>query len=135
MKKQMTRERKHTAMWPQGIFMAMVVVAFALVRPCFAATDVQSLYDLCKSEDDTAKYPFCVAYIAGVGDMMQALGVHPALDRNSEFAPFAICAKPSYAAMVEAFLNWAKANPQEWGTNRIFGVMLALDQNWPCDKK
>jgi hypothetical protein len=134
MKNQMAGERKRKAMWPQ-IFMAMVVLAFASIRPCIAADDsVQDLYDLCRSQDEVTKFPFCVAYIAGVGETMQLLGrlVAKNPELAPKLAPFAICKYPSNGAMIQAFKNWAEANPQKWATAKISGVMIALDNTWPC---
>jgi Rap1a immunity proteins len=91
---------------------------------------VQSLYEMCKKPDASFPSSLCLGYITGVADTMQLLGFgtadHPDLDR------FAICAKPSYGAMVQAFITWTEKNPQEGDHNRIIGVMKALRENWPC---
>ena len=61
---------------------------------------------------------------------MQLIGV--GVEQKPDTVPFAICDKPSYGAMVQAFVNWAEQNPRDWETNRIVGVMTALRANWPC---
>jgi hypothetical protein len=62
------------------------------------------------------------------------IGVGAAYERkpNAELRPFAICDKPSHAAMAQAFLNWAQANSQKWSDTELVGVMSALNDKWPC---
>jgi hypothetical protein len=64
---------------------------------------VQGLYQQCKGEGtnevaDKVAYITCIAYVSGVGDTLQAQGASGA-------KIFSICAKPSYGAMVQAFVN------------------------------
>jgi hypothetical protein len=117
------------------LLISVAALALGLLRPTVAGAlgelqSVQSLLDACKSSTASVQYAACVGYIAGVGDMMQMLGVD-----KEQHTLFAICAKPSYGAMVQAYINWAEANPKEWGENRLFGVMLALGENWACASK
>jgi hypothetical protein len=117
------------------LLISVAAFALGLLRPTVAGAlgefqSVQALLDMCKSSTASVQSAACVGYIAGIGDMMQMLGVDKEQDGT-----FAICAKPSYGAMVQAYINWAEANPKEWGTNRLFGVMLALKQNWTCTSK
>jgi len=44
----------------------------------------------------------------------------------------ALCGAPSHGAMIQAFINWAEKNPQQWATGKTAGVMLALQESWPC---
>jgi hypothetical protein len=90
----------------------------------------QALYQLCKSPENSPPYGLCLGFISGVGDAMQLIGV--GVEREPETMPFAICEKPSYGAMVQAFINWAEQNPGKWESNRIVGAMTALRANWPC---
>jgi hypothetical protein len=115
----------------RGLFAAVLIMT-----PLSAATaldpdqTVQGLYGMCKKPDASLPSAMCLGYISGVADTMQLLGVgapdHPDLAR------FAICEKPSYGAMVQAFINWTEKTPQEGDHNRIIGVMKALRENWPC---
>ena len=81
---------------------------------------MQGLYRQCKSPDDVL---LCEAYVAGVGDILKAYGAAGA-------KALSICGEPSYGAMVQAFVNWADANPNEWGKDCLFGVVGALTNNW-----
>src|SRR5262245_46587890 len=107
------------------------VLGFSSANAAPLDTTVQGLYRQCKSADADASPNgqlgrlACVAYIAGVGDTLQVQG-----DGGAKI--MSICAKPSYGAMVQAFVNWAEANPREWGKNRLVGVVVALSKNWPC---
>jgi len=91
---------------------------------------VQALHRSCKSAEGSSPYDLCLGFIAGVGDAMQLLGF--GVEQKPEFAPFAICSRPSYGTMVQAFVDWAEQNPGKSDSNRIVGVMTALRANWPC---
>jgi hypothetical protein len=111
---------------------AAAILVFG-ISPTNAApldTTVQGLYQQCKSEDANplvSKFQeaLCLTYISAVGDTLQAQGAGGA-------KIFSICGKPSYGAMVQAFVNWAEANPRECSKNRLVGVITALSRNWPC---
>lgn len=90
---------------------------------------VQQLLNMCTMPPSSWEGEFCVAYVMGVGDALLANGM---IGLNPE--PFRMCGKPSYGAMVQAFVNWAKENPREWTESRFGGVVLALAVTWPCNK-
>ena len=92
----------------------------------------QDLYEACKNAASPIDLNTCVSYISGVGDTM--IGVGAAYERkpNAELRSFAICDKPSHAAMVQTFFNWAQANSQKWSDTALVGVMSALNDKWPC---
>jgi hypothetical protein len=121
---------------PHSIVSACLIVAalaLGLVSPGHAidsSQTVQALYRLCKSPEDSAPYGLCVGFVAGVGDAMQLIGI--GVEQKPDLAPFGICDKPSYAAMVGAFVTWAEQNPSRADNNRIVGVITALRANWPC---
>jgi hypothetical protein len=113
-----------------------IIIAAALLGANAAPYDpdkqnVQALYNVCKAPESSQLYAVCLGYISGVADTMQLLGA--AQERHPEFKPVAICATPSYGAMVQGFVNWAEANPKEWDENRIVGVGGALKKNWGCN--
>ena len=92
----------------------------------------QDLYEACRNAASLIDVNTCVSYISGVGDAM--IGVGAAYERKPsvELRPFAICDKPSHAAMAEAFVNWAQANSQKWSDSELVGVISALSEKWPC---
>src|SRR5262249_32448595 len=92
--------------------------------------DVQSLYSMCKNQDAPG-FGVCLGYISGVTEMLQSMRVHN--ERHPETAvPFALCDNPTYGAILQAFINWAEKNPQEWHQHRLAGVVMAIHQTWPC---
>ena len=95
-----------------------------------SAQTVQGLYQFCKSPEGSPRSDLCLGFIAGVGDSMQLMGF--GVEHDPAIAPFAICDKPTYGAMVDAFTTWAEQNPRRADDNRIIGVMTALRTNWPC---
>ncbi len=96
----------------RGLIAAMLVsVSPSYVNFEIENQDVQSLYGRCKNPVGSPYYAFCLGYISGVGDDMQFLGL--GTQDDPKFRAFAICATPSYGAMVQAFLDWSDKNPQE----------------------
>lgn len=92
----------------------------------------QDLYEACKNAASPIDLNTCVSYISGVGDTMIDVGAAYERKPNVELRPFAICDKPSHAAMVQTFFNWAQANSQKWSDTVLVGVMSALNDKWPC---
>lgn len=90
----------------RGLIAAMLVsVSPSYVNFEIENQDVQSLYGRCKNPVGSPYYAFCLGYISGVGDDMQFLGL--GTQDDPKFRAFAICATPSYGAMVQAFLDWS----------------------------
>ena len=92
----------------------------------------QDLYEACKNAASPIDLNTCVSYISGVGDTMINVGAAYERKPSVELRPFAICDKPSHAAMAQAFVNWAQANSQKWSDTELVGVMSALNDKWPC---
>ena len=92
----------------------------------------RDLYEACKNATSPIDLNNCVSYIAGVGDTMIGVGAAYLRKPNVELRPFAICEKPSHAAMAQAFFDWAQANSQKWSDTALVGVMSALNDKWPC---
>jgi hypothetical protein len=109
---------------------AMTFCLFSPARALDSTQTVQGLYQFCKVGEDSPRYGLCIGYVAGVGDAMQIIGL--GVEQKPELRTFAICDKPSYGTMVQAFVNWAEQNPSSSESNRIVGVMKALRANWPC---
>ena len=94
--------------------------------------NTHDLYEACQNDASPTR-SLCAGYIMGVGDMMFGLGLVYKLKPDAAvLLPFAICGELNHAAMAQAFVNWAKANPQKWSDDKLFGVMSALSENWPC---
>ena len=115
-------------------FTAAALLACGISSAHAASLDmtVQGLYQLCKSDNSNPLIKntdtiHCYAYISGIADLLVVQGAGGAKIMS-------ICAKPtpSYGAMVQAFVNWASAHPEEWGKPRVSGVLAALSKSWPC---
>ena len=92
----------------------------------------QDLYEACKNATSPIDLNNCVSYIAGVGDTMIGVGAAYQRKPNLQLRPFAICEKPSHAAMAQDFIDWAQINSQKWPNTALVGVMSALNDKWPC---
>jgi hypothetical protein len=88
---------------------------------------VQQLYSMCRLPTSDPHSAYCAGLIAGIGVLMWSL---------EPTHRFAMCAdgslSPSPEAMRQAFLNWAEKHPQDWKMHQTRGVLLALQDAWPC---
>ncbi|MCP4330152.1 MAG: hypothetical protein GY791_17145 [Alphaproteobacteria bacterium] len=97
----------------------------------FAVVNVQDLVDLCTVPQghelsDKGAY-FCMGYITGV------IQYHNARTAGPNEKPV-ICPDSSASRLdlVEAFVNWARANPKSKDAPAIEGVAAAAIGKWPC---
>ncbi len=117
--------------------------------PSFAGADnisgtVQDLYQKCTNTSPKQLFDeaSCMGYVAGIGDLLGYYGTvwsrHKSNDdelskaRRVILRTAAICGNPTYGAMEQAFLNWAKNNPEKWNWSQAGGVASALRERWPC---
>lgn len=119
-------------LWALGF--GAVVTLCGAPRVSFAAAPwdtVQDLYEHCQASTTSYLYTDCLAFISGVGSAMNVTGQFA-----SEGAMYAtsICSKEGITngALVQAFKNWAAANPSKWTMDGGQGVMIALVETWPC---
>lgn len=147
--RRLATQRGNEGWWPMysmaclRTFICTGVLLYWLTPAVFGADDeiktVQFLHGLCKAEQSSNDFVFCLAYISGIGDLMYSVNKAKKIEPNCSkpsnplFSFFALCAAPSHGAMVQAFMNWAEKNPQEWGTNKTLGVIMALHETWPCE--
>ena len=85
----------------------------------------------CKEPETSSDYAYCVGYVSGMADVMGLIGV----GASKDFKRYGMCASepyPSANAEVQAFINWAEKKPTEWATSAQVGVLLALQETWPC---
>ena len=109
-----------------AIVVATIFIGLFPARAAPVDSSVQELYRMCQERDGAVDAWRCTEYVAGVGDALDFSSGLP----NTKL--FAICGRPSYGAMVQAFKNWAVKHPEDWAKSRIYGVALALVQTWPC---
>jgi len=95
---------------------------------------VRQLYEDCK---EPMKQLRCVGVISGVSGMMVlvgslANGAETAEDRRLMFG-LAACGEWTDETAVQAFTSWAEKHPEHWGLEGRFGVVIALNETWPCN--
>jgi hypothetical protein len=90
---------------------------------------VQALYSKCTSTD-VHQLMFCAGYFNATIDNMMVTG------SDSSTQAFGICTNGTISdgAAMQAFKNWAQKHPEMWGMVRIMGVVLAMQEVWPCKK-
>jgi hypothetical protein len=91
------------------------------------ATSVQSLYAQCTAADYRNQM-FCSGFISAMSDHMWLLG------GGASTRALGICVDTpvSYGAAVQTFKNWAQKRPEKWSLDRLYGVIWALQETWPC---
>jgi hypothetical protein len=92
-------------------------------------TSVQALYEACKSADSSGRQMYCIGYISAMADHMWLLG-----GDGSTRALLGTCTDTpvTYGAAVQTFKNWAQKHPEKWNVDRMYGVIWALQETWPC---
>jgi hypothetical protein len=74
---------------------------------------------------------FCLGMTDGVARIM-TLNCFSVKDGAKPEAYLSADPPPSTRAAVQAFLNWAKENPQEWGEEFNVGLMQSMYLTFPC---
>jgi hypothetical protein len=89
-------------------------------------TTVKNLLVACDGGPGSDKYPYCIAYIAGISDWMTVVGQAP-LPRPWH-AILGECPpeETTYRAAVEAFVTWARNHPEAWSQRAAIGVASAV---------
>jgi|HubBroStandDraft_3_1064219.scaffolds.fasta_scaffold193116_1 hypothetical protein len=113
----------------------LALLALLIAAPANAAAKldtVQDLMQMCRSDNTIAEATdkaICLGWIGGATDVMFALG------HKLPGTPWAACASGkfvSFAAMRQAFLNWADQHPKLWTAPALAGLALAIRSTWPC---
>lgn len=123
----------------------LTIIALGMVVP--AAATAQSIGDMLPSceaalaladrtnrsnvDEDSV---FCLGIAEGVMTTMWFNCEHL---RSGLFSPSPILSAsfpPSRYAAVQAFVNWARENPHEWGYSAAAGMANALALGFPCDR-
>lgn len=98
---------------------------------------VQNLVDLCGTSSDSPDYTASVAMCAGYAAGVLDLHLEQSAYRQSAHRPNArqVCLpepRPTRAAAIQAFLAWARANPQYMDEPAPEGVMRFVTTQYPC---
>jgi hypothetical protein len=105
------------------IFALGLALGLAAASPLSRAATVQELLRECTEGKELELH--CIGYVGGIGEVMQLMGAS---------IGFGICSTGTitHGAIQQAFENWAKKHPENWGDRAPLGVMLALRETWPC---
>lgn len=99
----------------------------AVLRSCEAASRLEAGETLSDAEIATAVR--CVAFIRGVGGVL----AYNCSSREEGYFPlYAAEQPPSLGAAIQAYVNWARSNPEFWGEDAQDGAILALMETFPC---
>lgn len=118
----------------KNFLFSVIVVTLALalnVKLAKASTTMRELLAGCEKTlvagDDFISQGYCMGLARGVADMMQincAGGFKQiAADSNNH----------TTAALIQVFVNWARANPTRWEEPASIEMMLAFRKAFPCN--
>ena len=119
------------------------LITCALLLPCSVTsaqnqqqdiTNTESLLRMCRSSHDDGNYGFCLGFVSGIADMMEAVGLQGKGDFKKTYGMCVTAPFPSANAEVQAFINWAEKNPKTWEQSNTVGVILSLAATWPCTR-
>lgn len=115
-----------------AVLLCNVNIATAQNIPPNAITvsDMLSHCEESLSGEQHAIHGYCMGNIMGIGAMMTINCVQSidGLPRHLKMSSL-----PATNAGVQAFVNWARNNPAQWGDLFIVGIMRALSETWPCE--
>lgn len=72
----------------------------------------------------------CLGFMRGLGVML----AYNCSSKEMGYSPFYQAAvPPALGAVIQAYVNWARANPEMWGEQAQDGALLAIMDTFPCD--
>jgi hypothetical protein len=91
------------------------------------AVTIQFLYEGCTAADPQRQM-FCSGFISAMFEHMWLLG------GGDSTRAFGICVDTpvTSGAAKQTFKNWAQKHPEKWSLDRLYGVILALQEAYPC---
>lgn len=110
------------------LFFSVVSVGSHAQASDFSSTD--GLLEMCRSNG--ADYGYCLGFISGTAAVMEQIGLGASGDFRGAMGMCVPRPYPTANAEVQAFVNWAQRNTQQWGQPSAVGVMMALANTWPC---
>jgi Rap1a immunity proteins len=121
-----------------ALFVISLAWSSASTRNEASETDnVEALYNECNGQVEDKLY--CTGFIFGVFSQMRynryfRYEFNDSRDSAIMAKLFSVCSPTdvSNAAMVHAFVDWAKRHRESWTLDQQLGVMYALREAWPC---
>ena len=115
-----------------SLVMAAFLIPAVTARPAMAIETVGSMLPHCEDALDPNAtgsrifQGYCMGVVRAVIELAElncALGQEPA----------AVTGGHSTGAAIQAFVNWARANPSDWELSPVMGVMIAVRSTFPCE--
>ena len=98
-----------------------------LLFACEAAATPRSI----NSADDQYEAALCMGSVRGVGVML----AYNCSSKEEGYLPlYQADVPPSLGAAIQAYVNWARENPDMWGEQSQDGIILALMETFPCNE-
>ena len=133
---------RHRFHWPAALSIALAGAALGPAPAAVAAGEgfahedfqvatAQDLFDICRLDQSHPEYwaarAFCYGYFQGGTDFQQAMAPVP------DFQPIA-CPEgdATVREAVEAFVDYARAHPEDLSQQPMDVVFRAVGEQWPC---
>lgn len=109
--------------------------------PGTQAQTVQEMLPACEAPgadgyddaDQLYDHGYCTGVAAGVSEVMKGncqtaghSGINPAGILSADTSGV------TFGAMVQVWVNWARANPMQWGETFAVSMVHALQESFPC---
>lgn len=88
---------------------------------------VQEFYEHCQRDEG-----FCLGYVGGTLDALSVISAVPGAPHLYKLCANISKSNVTYGAAKQAFMNWAPRHPELWSSGLGVGVILALQETWPC---
>mgnify|MGYP003639931047 CR=1 len=114
------------------LFGSMLVAAFLPLTEAKAEApkSVQDFVEACKNGHPSFLY--CIGVANGVLATMGLVGTLQGKNADSRLPAHCAPNFVSNGQAIQAFQNWAQANPKAWQLDGQYGLMIAIEQTWPC---
>ncbi len=102
-----------------------------MLRSCEVAIDFAKSGDLTEATAEEALLiGTCFGMARGVGSML----AYACSSKEEGYLPLYAAGVPhSNEALVQAFVNWARENPDMWQEDASDGLLLSTMITWPCE--
>ncbi len=116
-----------------ALLVSLLLALFIAPSPSHAVEDrtVQTLLENCES-NEAIENALCAGLISGVGSVLDFNCGYSAEGYNIPDYLMADIDGVTNGALIQAFKNWARDNPQTWKYSEIAGVVFAINSTFPC---
>ena len=116
-----------------ALLVSLLLALFIAPSPSHAVEyrTVQTLLENCES-NEAIENALCAGLISGVGSVLDFNCGYSAEGYNMPETLMADVDRVTNGALIQAFKNWARDNPENWGDTDLHGMVFAISSKFPC---